>query len=114
MSRRVATFAALVLWLGACASAATSPPAPSESASQSAAVALPVGHRAKTPQGVDIVFDAERGVFAVVGRPDHWWVDQRFYRREAGGWFVAPSLEGPWTACGSGDLPRGLRAEGQR
>ena len=107
MTRGRLLLAALAL-LGACATAPPAlPPAPAP-----ASAVVPAGYRAKTPQGVELVFDVRHEAFAVVGRPDHWWVDQRFYRRERGAWLVAQSLAGPWTACSDRDLPRGLRAEG--
>lgn len=103
---RRALVAAAALALGACASApAREPPA---------APAPAPGYRAKTPQGVDLVFDARRGVYGVAGAPDRYWVDQRFYRRGEAGWLVAPALDGPWTECPSGDLPPGLRSEEAR
>ena len=104
MRRALGVAAALAL----CACAALTPSR--EPPAARAPVPAP-GYHAKTPQGVDLVYDAARGVYAVTGAPDSYWVDQRFYRRAGTGWVVAPALEGPWTACASGELPPGLRSE---
>jgi hypothetical protein len=108
--RRALAFALLALAACATAPAPRTAPAPA-TAARPAAVAAP-GYRAKTPQGVDVVYDARRGVFAVEGQSDLFWVDQRYFRREASGWQVARTLDGPWAACPAGELPPGLRSEG--
>jgi hypothetical protein len=66
-------------------------------------------YRAKTPQGVDLVFDARRALYAVPSAPGTFWLDQRYFRRAATGWESGPALEGPWRECAPSDLPEGLR-----
>jgi len=67
------------------------------------------GYRAKTPQGVNIVFDTQVGVYVVVDLPGSYWLDDRYYRESAQGWLVGAGVDGPWAACASSDLPPGLR-----
>ena len=67
------------------------------------------GYRAKTPQGVNIVFDTQLGVYVVVDLPDRYWIDDRFFRKGSSGWTVSASLDGPWKACATADLPKGLQ-----
>jgi hypothetical protein len=67
------------------------------------------GYRAKTPQGVNIVFDTQLGVYVVVDLPDRYWLDDRFFRKASSGWTVSTSLDGPWKACATVDLPKGLQ-----
>ncbi len=68
------------------------------------------GYRAKTPQGVDVVFDTQVGVYVVVELPGNYWLDDRYYRKGASGWVVSARVDGPWTVCPSGDLPKGLQS----
>ena len=77
------------------------------------------GYRHKHHQhGVDLVFDSEYGVYAVVGRTGHYFYDDHFYRLLDGGWAVSVRLDGGWVGIESGKLPKGLtkrspRARGQ-
>lgn len=67
------------------------------------------GYRAKTPQGVDVVFDTGIGAYVVVDLPGVYWLDERYYRSGPEGWQVAVRSNGPWTVCADADLPPGLR-----
>ena len=67
------------------------------------------GYRAKTQQGVDVVFDTQIGVYVVVSVPGNYWLDDRYYRKGSSGWTVSASFEGPWAVCPPGDLPKGLQ-----
>ena len=67
------------------------------------------GYRAKTPQGVNIVFDTQLGVYVVVDLPGSYWIDDRFFRKGSAGWTVSASVDGPWKACATADLPKGLQ-----
>ncbi|MGH2899944.1 MAG: hypothetical protein ACRDMZ_14815, partial [Solirubrobacteraceae bacterium] len=75
------------------------PPLPQPTPPQTGPPARPpdAGYRAKTPQGVDLVFDAKRGVYALTSTPDRYWVDGRYFRHGAEGWLTGPGLEGPWS-----------------
>ncbi len=68
------------------------------------------GYRAKTPQGVNVVFDTQLGVYVVVDLPGSYWLDDRFFRRSSSGWTISASLDGPWQPCPSGDVPEGLQS----
>jgi hypothetical protein len=105
MTRGLA-LALAVLVLAGCQSAAR----PSGLGSAAPASA---GYRAKTPQGVDLVFEASRGLYGVPVAPGTYWLDQRYYRRSAARWESSPDLDGPWTACAPADLPAGLRYPGK-
>jgi hypothetical protein len=107
--------------LAACVAVAPGPaPSPANGPAKSRGHGPPPhapahGYRAKTPQGVEIVFDTALGVYVVVELPAHYWLDDRYYRRDAkSGWTVGVSLDGPWTACADADLPPGLRAGARR
>jgi hypothetical protein len=68
------------------------------------------GYRAKTAQGVEVVFDRELGVFVVVGvRGTYFWGDF-YYRQETGGrWERSGRLDGAWVGIVEAALPPGLR-----
>jgi hypothetical protein len=67
------------------------------------------GYRAKTAQGVNVVFDTQIGVYVVVDLPGSYWLDERYYRKGTSGWTVSASFDGPWLACPTADLPKGLQ-----
>jgi hypothetical protein len=68
------------------------------------------GYRARTQQGVELVFDGDLGVFVVVGVPgSFFWAD--FYYRQGGGgrWERSARLDGSWIGIVEASLPPGLR-----
>jgi hypothetical protein len=67
------------------------------------------GYRAKTPQGVDLVFDSKLQLFAVPASPGAYWLDGRYFRRTGSSVDCAARLEGPWAPCPAGELPERLR-----
>ncbi|MEX2205773.1 MAG: hypothetical protein WEF50_06045 [Myxococcota bacterium] len=67
------------------------------------------GYRAKTPQGVNVVFDTQIGVYVVVDLPGSYWLDDRYYRKATSGWTVSASFDGPWQPCPTAELPKGLQ-----
>lgn len=98
--------------LTACVAVAPAPsPGPGKSQGHGPPPHAPAhGYRAKTPQGVDLVFDTQIGVYVVVALPGQYWLDGRYYRENGKGWVVAVGVDGPWTACAVADLPPGLRS----
>jgi hypothetical protein len=101
--------------LAACVTAAVPAPAPGPGKARGNGPpphAPAHGYRAKTPQGVDVVFDTTLGVYVVLSVPGQYWLDERYYRKRSEGWFVGPGVEGPWTVCATADLPAGLRGNG--
>jgi hypothetical protein len=69
------------------------------------------GHRHKHPGGVDLRFDAELGVYAVVRHTEMYFNDGWFLRIRGGVWQVSATLEGPWKPRSSARVPPGLRAK---
>jgi hypothetical protein len=93
---------ATALALSACAAVGRAPtPAPPASELR--------GYRAKTPHGVDLLFDTKLQVFSVPDSPGTYWLDGRYYRREGSGVECARKLDGPWAACPADSLPPALR-----
>lgn len=90
------------LLLAACATAPP-PAAPAAPGPQTG------GYRAKTPQGVDLVFDPKLQLFAVPAAAGTYWLDGRYFRRTSSGVDCATKLEGPWAACPAAELPERLR-----
>jgi hypothetical protein len=68
------------------------------------------GYRARTAQGVEVVFDRELGVFLVVGQRGTYFSGDFYYRQEAGGrWERSGRLDGAWVGIVETALPTGLR-----
>jgi hypothetical protein len=70
------------------------------------------GYRNKQVCGVEVVFDAGRGVYVVVGLPDHYYYDGYFYRLRAGAWEMSLKPDTGWASASIGSLPSGLQARG--
>jgi hypothetical protein len=66
------------------------------------------GYRHKHHQGVEMVFDAELGVYVVVGRKDHFFYKDCFYRLVNGSWEMSVRIDAGWAGIASDHLPRGL------
>jgi hypothetical protein len=64
--------------------------------------------------GVDLVFDAGLGVYAVAGWPGHYWHVDRYLRWSAGKWLVSKHMGGVWVVVSSERLPRKLVAKHKR
>jgi hypothetical protein len=67
------------------------------------------GYRNKQVCGVEIVFDTGRGVYVVVGMPDHYYYDGYFYRLRAGVWEMSLKPDTGWAKVSIGSLPSGLQ-----
>ncbi len=65
------------------------------------------GHRAKY-RGADLSFDAQLGVYVVVGLENHFFADEHFFRRAKSGWEISLSLDGGWAGAVPTRLPPGL------
>jgi hypothetical protein len=70
------------------------------------------GYRNKQVCGVEIVFDAGRGVYVVVGMADHYYYDGYFYRLRTGVWEMSLKPDTGWAKVSIGSLPSGLQARG--
>lgn len=66
------------------------------------------GYRHKHASGVELVFDAGMGVYAVLGHPGHFFHDGRFFKRRGRSWAWARSWHGPWTLAHELEVPAGL------
>ncbi len=73
------------------------------------------GHRHKHRQGVELRYDAGRGVYFVIGHPGHYFRGELFYRKLSGTWTAGAGIDGPWWTIAVEDVPLGLRrAEAKR
>ena len=70
------------------------------------------GHRRKHVAGVELVFDAARGVYVVVGCVDHYYYDGYFFRLHGDVWEISLYPDRGWGPLGHKSLPRGLHARG--
>ena len=69
------------------------------------------GHRRKQVAGVQLVFDSGRGVYVVVGHPDHYYYDGYFYRRTGTVWQMSLKFDSGWAYLSGKPLPPGLQAK---
>ena len=74
-----------------------------------AAAPQTVGFRLKRACGYDLVYDADAGVYAVVGMPECYYHDGSFYSLFADGWEISIQPNGHWRPVALGLLPRGLQ-----
>lgn len=66
------------------------------------------GYRYHHPYGVDLDYDAGLGVYTVVGWPNYYFWDNRFYRFRRDRWEESPRFRGGWHGYDHDRLPRGL------
>ena len=60
---------------------------------------------------MELSFDSGLGVYLVVGRPNHYFLDGQYLRVEGGRWLISTHVNGPWHAHTVQALPPGLRAK---
>lgn len=65
------------------------------------------GYRRKHPSGVQLSFDPDLGVYAVVGYP-YYFYDGLFYWERDGAWFVKRDWGDDWRPAGEHRIPHGL------
>ena len=68
------------------------------------------GYRRKY-QGVELVYDSGRGIYVIIGFPNHYYFKGHYYRLGDVQWEVGVSLEGPWEFISYEELPKGLRMD---
>ena len=69
------------------------------------------GYRKKHPvDRVELVFDVEVGVYAVVGRSGVYWDGDRYIEWRDGHWRVSARLDRGWASISYEGVPRALRA----
>lgn len=78
---------------------------PSAAADTRESAALHHGKHDKAADGTAIVYDKVRGVFLVPSLERVYWIDEKFFRYEAGLWLGAGALAGPWRLVAQRDVP---------
>jgi hypothetical protein len=66
-------------------------------------------HKQKHGGDVDLVFDSELGVYAVIGIPDRYYWNGHYLRIDDGQWSVSIDLGSEWKPRSEDSLPTGLR-----
>ncbi len=67
------------------------------------------GYRHKHGDGVELVYNAEIGVYVVVGHDHYYFHKDSFYRLNNESWEVSVEIAGKWSAVPDKKLPPGLR-----
>lgn len=69
------------------------------------------GYRAKTQDGLELVYRSDYGVYEVVGRANYYYQDGVIYHQDSIGWIIGRSVDGPWTSVTEAQIPPGLRSD---
>lgn len=69
-------------------------------------------HKHKS-KGVELVYDSGRGVYVVVGLPDHYYYDGHFFRIRGAQWEISLNTDGGWKPVYEDSIPPGLRKKGK-
>ena len=69
------------------------------------------GYRHKSHDGIDIEFDAGKGVYVVVGVSNHYYHKGKYYRFRDDWWETGITFKGEWKSVSERSLPSGLRSE---
>jgi hypothetical protein len=69
-------------------------------------------HKHET-KGVELVYDSRRGVYVVVGLPDHYYYDGHFFRIRGARWEVSLNTTHGWKPVHEDSIPPGLRTKGK-
>lgn len=68
------------------------------------------GYRHKH-HGVELAYDSGRGLYVVVGFPNHFYYGGHFYRYQSTRWEVSTHIAGSWKPVSGQFVPPGLRAK---
>jgi hypothetical protein len=71
------------------------------------------GYRHKHQHGVELVYNAELGVYVVVGFSNHYFYDGHYFRRDGEEWEISMDIKGPWIIAAQDVLPSGLKLNGK-
>lgn len=66
------------------------------------------GYRHKHRQGVELIYNAEIGVYLVMGYDHYYFHGDRFYRLTNGSWEVSVEIGGKWKTIPDKKVPPGL------
>ncbi len=70
------------------------------------------GYRHKHHEhGVELVYDAKRGVYVVVEFTNHFYFRGYYYRHKESWWEISVHIGGPWKVVAEKSLPEGLRSK---
>jgi hypothetical protein len=69
------------------------------------------GYRAKTQDGLELVYRADIGVYEFVGRDQYYYKNGVIYHKDSIGWIMGRSVDGPWTSVSEAQIPPGLRSD---
>ncbi len=72
------------------------------------------GYRHKHPDGVELVYKSNIGVYVVVGYPEHYFLKDKYYRLNNGSWEVSFNIKREWAPVSDKKLPSGLRNKNVR
>lgn len=67
------------------------------------------GYRARTSDGIEIVYDSKLGVYVVFGISSHYYSDGIYYRVNGDQWESSGKFHGSWKAVAVYEVPYGLR-----
>ncbi len=68
------------------------------------------GYRAKTSDGIEIVYDSKLGVYVVVGLSSHYYYDGLYYRFNGGHWEASAKFHDSWEVVAEYKVPPALRS----
>ena len=71
------------------------------------------GYRAKTQDGLELVYRSDYGVYEVVDRANYYYQDGVIYHQDNIGWIIGRSVDGPWTSVTEAQIPPGLQSDNQ-
>ena len=69
------------------------------------------GYRAKTRDGLELVYRADYGVYEFVDRDRYYYKDGVIFHKDSIGWIMGRSIDGPWTSVTEAQIPPGLRSD---
>jgi hypothetical protein len=69
------------------------------------------GYHRKHIDGLELVYDSTYGVYAVLGKPDHYYSDGYYYRMYGGIWEVSLRIDSNWAPTTVVSLPPGLKTK---